>query len=250
MTTNVVENNNSFTDFRQIWSPFIYTEDIPEDPPTSDSTQFISLGKKYVKTATHTFSYEIFVSSSLRDNKILLHLSNFKLTREFRQKEDWKLEFNGIDINGETTFNFGEEAVRRIIFPGRTTSRGYFPTFTTEGKEIPYTYINPTFNLKDCRITTSVHFDELYFTGWLYVGKSLKEVLNEVALPFDDNQYLLQNKTTGNAIKIKVTDPKIYVLPPDNIQDLYEEVGDLIVTRNSLNYIINQIGELDCGEYW
>ena len=29
---NIVENNNNFTDFSQVWSKYIFTDDIPDTP--------------------------------------------------------------------------------------------------------------------------------------------------------------------------------------------------------------------------
>ena len=90
--------------------------------------------------------------------------------------------------------------------------------------------------------------DELYFSGWLYVGESLADFIDKNELPFSDQLWLLHNEE-GNKARLEVTQEKVYVLPPDEMEAL-PEGKDTIVTTNILNWIMNEILDLDGGRYW
>ena len=163
--SNIVENNNSIVNFIQVWPETIYTEVIPENPP--------ALAEAIHTTGSNKDGtpYNLYTFKKVTANKnypYLIYVSHFQLTKEFRQKNIWKIEIAN-----------DEESIRRIIFPGKTTTRKYAPTFSSEGQEIPYTNLNPRFDLRDCRINVEMDLDELYFSGWLYVGESLADFIDK-----------------------------------------------------------------------
>ena len=141
--------------------------------------------------------------------------------------------------------------MRRVIFPGTTTTRGYAPTFKTKVgdkySDIPYTFLNPEWDLENCRIKVDADIDVIYFSGWFYVGGTLADMYTP---PFDDRIWLLQN---GDGVKAKfhITNNtnKSYNLPKTDMEGFVEKDATL-VTHETINTVLNTIGELDGGRYW
>lgn len=129
-----------------------------------------------------------------------------------------------------------------------TASRKYQITFSNGSYEIPYTSIDPKFNFEDCRLEVGLDFDKLYFTGWLYIGKSLQDVLKISLPPFSDTTQLLKNSETGDLVSFHVNQATRYELPSDTFTDT--EDSHTIITTNILNQALNSFGDLDEGEYW
>lgn len=235
---DVLENNNEFTQFKQVLPEYIFSDIIPAEPPLSESARVSDFGRNKDDTQ---YRYSIFSTENPNQNwDYLIHLENFQLTKEFRQGKFWKLEFEG-----------EEENLRRIILPGQNTTRTYTPKFYKKGSAtpLPFTSIDPVFDLGNCRIQVGLDLDSLYIDCWLYVGKNLREILDNNLPPFNSKIWLLQDPDTKVLNRFELTqDKKVFVLPPDNLTELPED--DLIVTTKTLNWILNQIGCLDEGEYW
>lgn len=250
--STLVENNNSAVHFSQVWPEYVYTNIIPETPPELE-TGIKESGEN--KDGTLYTTYTFIKKTDNEDYPYLKYISHFQLTKEYRQENIWKLEFEN-----------NEEYIRRIIFPGKTSNRLYTPSFSSKGQHLPFTNVNPKFDLKDCRIFTNNNFEELYFSGWLYVGKNLTDFLDVNSLPLDDQLWLIKNNNNGYRAKFEVTQEKTYTLPPDMISDLplskdenrasleslkkLQGLGDVVVTANTLNRILYHVGELDGGVYW
>lgn len=234
----ITENNNSFVDFKQIWPNYVYTEAIPLEPPALSEAASTT---RYENPDGTVYSVSVFTKKYDADNQELPHLvyvNNIQLVKEFRQLNIWKLKYKG-----------DEESLRRVIFPGTTTNRNYTPMFMYQGRYIPYTSLAPKFNLQNCNIEVHLDLSELHFSGWLYVGKSLQDVLATNELPFDDELWLIQDKNNGNRARFNVTEEKVYELPPDNPTHIPDD-KDMVVTTNVFNYVLNEIGNADEGEYW
>lgn len=239
MSKNVVENNNSFVDFSQVWSDFVFTDPIPDEAPAIKECRN-QITKENLDKTTYTESYfQIETDNGVHD--YLIFVSNFLLTKEFRQSKVWKFEWNR-----------DEESIRRLILPGTTASRSYVPKFTDGETEIPYTSVDPTFDFENCRITTGLNFDKLYFTGWIYVGNTVKSVFNnELKLPFNNKYWLLKDLQTGKKVRFEIEKENVYVLPGDEFDEETRDVNDnVIVTTNILNQVANLFVHLDEGEYW
>lgn len=234
--SNIVENNNSFVKYNQVWSNFVFTDNIPEDPPNPETANNVS---EYINKDNSIYTVYTFRAQTDNSNhEYLLYLSNFQLTKEFRQGKDWKLEFRD-----------NEEFLRNVILPGTTTTRKYTPTFSTEDYQIPFTSLDPYFDLRECRIKIGIDLNKLYFSGWLYVGKSLTNLLDkDLKLPFDDTLWILKDTKTTNKVKFDVSLEKTYKLPGNNFSDT--EDSDTLVSTTILNETINTIGRLDEGVYW
>lgn len=234
--SNVVENNNSFNDYTQVWSKYVFIDDVPSEPPLLELEH-----RSFTKNNTDEgsqYTLHIFQKTEHENTyDYLLYVSNLKLIKEFRQGKSWILKL------GDT-----EEAVRNVILPSMTASRSYTPSFSDGDFEIPFTSVNPDFNFRDCRIEVGLDFEKLYFSGWLYIGKNLKVLLEKNLPPFDDIMYLLKNSQTGNKASFQVTAEKRYKLPSDTFEDT--ENSNTILSTNILNQAINQFGILDEGEYW
>lgn len=232
---NVVENNNSFTSYNQIWSHYIFTDIIPSIPPLTSNADSKAILQNIDKT-----DYTQYIFHKKTDNEeysYLIYLSNFQLIKEFRQGKSWKFEYNK-----------DEETLRNIILPGTTSGRLYNPTFSNGEYEIPFTSLNPEFDLSNCRINVGLDFDKIYISCWLYVGKRLNNFLKDSSiLPFNSSKWLLKDNK-GNKIKFDITDERSYILPGDNLTK--GESGNTIITTNILNESINTLGKLDEGEWW
>lgn len=233
---NIVENNNSFTKFNQVWSNFVFTDKIPTDAPsldTADKQQTLLNPDRTVYTAR---VYQLTDDNDTWD--YLLHLENFQLIKEFRQGKAWKLELDG-----------EEESLRSLVLPGTTTSRTYTPSFTNGAYTIPYTSVDPDFDFENCRINVGLDFDKLYFTGWLYVGQTLQKLLtSRLSLPFSSSLWLIKDDKTGNKVKFEISKEVTYKLPADSFDDT--EDSNTVVTTNIVNDVLNKHGRLDEGEYW
>ncbi len=233
--SNIVENNNNFTNYLQIWSKYIFVDEVPEIPPELTEAASTTTFKNADESE---YTVRIFQKSDHElDYNYLIHLSNFQLTKEFRQGKSWLFNY---DEN--------EESIRQIILPNMTASRKYQITFSDGSYEIPYTSIDPKFNFEDCRLEVGLDFDKLYFTGWLYIGKSLQDVLKISLPPFSDTTQLLKNSETGNLVSFHVNQATRYELPSDTFTDT--EDSHTIITTNILNQALNSFGDLDEGEYW
>lgn len=237
MDKNVVENNNSFTKFNQVWSNYVYTDAVPDQAPFLENAAESNTFQN--KDGTICTEHFFRIKTDNDDYNYLLHLSNFQLTKEFRQDgKNWKLEYGN-----------NEESIRFVILPDTTLSRSYTPVFTDGEYEIPYTSVNPDFDFENCRLKSSLAFDKLYFSGWLYVGKTLESLLaNEMSLPFASHFWLLKDKDTGNKVKFSIKKEATYKLPADDFNDT--EDSDTIVTTNIFNQVANKFLDLDEGCYW
>lgn len=234
--SNIVENNNSFVKYNQVWSNFVFTDNIPEDPPTLDQADDVIEFQNKDNSIYTCYTFQFHTDNE--SYNYLIYLSNFQLTKEFRQEKDWKLEFKN-----------NEECLRNIILPGTTTARKYTPTFSTENYQIPFTSLDPTFDFRDCRIRVGLDLDKLYFSGWLYVGKNLKDLLEkDLKLPFNDTLWLLKDPETKNKAKFDVSEEKTYKLPSNNFNDT--EDSDTLISTTIFNETINSIGRIDEGVYW
>lgn len=238
MSKNVVENNNSFVDFSQVWSDFVFVDPIPDEAPSVKDCKY-QIAKENPDKSIYTESYFQIVTDN-KEYDYLIYVSNFQLTKEFRQAKVWKFEWNK-----------DEESIRRLILPGTTASRSYVPKFTNGEIEIPYTSVDPNFDFENCRITTGLNFDKLYFTGWLYVGKTIKSVLDdELKLPFNNKYWLLKDLQTGKKVRFEIRKENVYILPGDSFEDDMKVDDNVIVTTNILNQVSNLFLSLDQGEYW
>ena len=91
----------------------------------------------------------------------------------------------------------------------------------------------------------------MYFTGWLYVGKTIKSVLDdELKLPFNNKYWLLKDLQTGKKVRFEIRKENVYILPGDSFEDDMKVDDNVIVTTNILNQVSNLFLNLDCGEYW
>ena len=98
---------------------------------------------------------------------------------------------------------------------------------------------------------TTINFDKLHFTGWLYVGKTIKSVLDdELKLPFNNKYWLLKDLQTGKKVRFEIKKENVYILPGDSFEDDTKVDDNVIVTTNILNQVSNLFLNLDCGEYW
>lgn len=232
--SNVVENNNSFVDFNQVWSEYVFTDRIPtECPDISQTTQ-----KTYSNpdgTVYSIYTFQITTDNETYD--YLCYVSNFQLTKEFRQGRYWKFEFNK-----------DEENLRAIILPGTTTSRSYTPSFSNGKNTIPYTSVDPEFDLSNCRIKVGLDFDKLYISGWIYVGKNLQDHFQRNLLPpFDSDAWLIKDLKTGNRVKFNIQQELTYNLPAEHVETLEPHT---ILTNDIINQVLNEIVDLDEGECW
>ena len=236
----MVENNNNETGFMQIWPDYIYSDKIKAEPPAyKDFPKTVGSnpdGTSYIK-------YDVSIGDDSDDSTrpYLIYVEDYQLTKEFRQSNKI-LKFDG---------EFDEEYLRRVIFPGTTTTRGYAPTFRTKVgdkySDIPYTFLNPEWDLENCRIKVDADIEVIYFSGWFYVGGTLADMYTP---PFDDRIWLLQNED-GVKAKFHITNDtnKSYNLPKTDMEGFVEKDSTL-VTHETINTVLNTIGELDGGRYW
>lgn len=234
---SVVESNNSFTKFDQVWAEQVFTDPISENPPDLSTAITKQI---YTNKDGTTYTVNIFqITTDLSGARnYLMYISNFQLTKEFRQGRSWKLELSG-----------NEEMLRHVILPGLTSSRGYTPTFTNGIVEIPYTSVDPDFDFTECRINVGLDFDKLYFTGWIYIGRNLKQWIEDNVLPpFDEDLWLIIDNKSGNRVRFNITGEKTYTLPGDDTVEV--ENDDTIITSSNINRALNNFGKLDEGEYW
>ena len=234
--SNIVENNNSFVKFSQVWAHQVFTDVIPAEVPDISKLEQFTFNNKdgtlcnywYVENTTDNQHYNF-----------LLYISNFQLTKEFRQGKAWKFELND-----------NEESIRSIILPGTTTARGYTPTFSNGEFEIPFTSVDPDFDLENCRINVGLDFEKLYFSGWVFCGKTLQQLLNETLKPpFDHIFWLLKNPQTGDRARFTVQEELTYKLPKSWTFDDTEDSNTLVST-NIFNKVVNKFMIADEGEYW
>ncbi len=233
--SNLVENNNSYTSFEQIWSQYVFTDKLPETLPDINTVE-----RKELKNKNEDSICSYYVFEKAEDNltyDYLIYISNFKLTKEFRQKKLWKFEWDD-----------NEENLRRFIIPGTVTTRIYTPTFTNGSYTIPYTSIDPEFDFSNCRIKVGLDFEKLYISGWLYIGQDLQKLLHTSLPPFDDRIWLLKNNTTQDKASIQVQETLRFKLPKSSFDDT--EDSNTILTTNILNQALASFGVLDEGEYW
>lgn len=236
MMNNIVENNNNFTEFNQVWAKYVFIDAIPDSIPELSEARESYVGQN--ADGTSQFTVYIFQKTEHENTyDYLIYLSNFQLTKEFRQGRSWKLEFNN-----------SEETLRNVILPSMTVSRDYTPSFSNGDYPIPYTSVDPDFNFDDCRLEIGLDLDKLFFSGWLYIGKNLQETLQNYLPPFNDKIWLLKNQETGNRVKLHVTDELDYELPPDNFTNT--EDSHTLISTNILNQVLDKFGILDEGEYW
>lgn len=238
MNELISENNNSTTDFKQIWSNYIFVDNIPEIAPNYKNYNFSQFVNK---NGTNYLVYDIqFLDESKNEKRsILNYVENYQLTKEFRQKNVFKFDKD-----------FDEEIIRNIIIPGTTKDRSYTPIFYTtldnEKQEIPYLNLNPIWDLKNCRLSTELDLDTLYFSGWIYKGIKLNEFSN---LPFSDQLFLLKNKNNiRTGINVTAKEDKFYKLPDSTLDTV--DSDSTIVTHETINQVLNNIGNLDGGRYW
>ena len=234
--SNIVENNNNFTEFNQVWSKYVFVDAIPESAPDLSEARESFTGNNPDRTSNYTV-YVFQKTEHENTYDYLIYLSNFQLTKEFRQGRSWKLEFNN-----------DEETLRNVILPSMTVSRDYTPSFSDGEYLLQYTSVDPDFNFNDCRLEIGLDLDKLYFSGWIYIGKNLQETLQNYIPPFDDRIWLLKNKETGNKASLHVTDELEYELPPDNFTGT--EDSHTLLSTNILNQALDKFGVLDEGEYW
>lgn len=232
---NISESNNSFLDFKQVWSNYVFVDQLPETPPELSEAYAMKSGNN--KDGTVYTIYKFQKSEHEKTYDYMIYLSNFELTKEFRQGKSWKVEFAG-----------SEETIRNIILPGISANRKYLPTFSNGSFEIPFTSLDPDFDFADCRINVSLNFDKLYFSGWLYIGKNLQTILESGLPPFDDKLWLLKDNTTGKRVSFHVNQEVRYELPDNTFDDT--EDSNTIISTNILNQALNKFGVLDEGQYW
>lgn len=238
MYTNVVENSSNFTEYNQIWAEYIFTDTIPRIAPSL--TEAVSIEEKN-NNKNSIYTVRSFQRSDYEGDRIyMLHVSNLKLKKPYRQCNYWEFDIGS-----------GPDVIRNVILPTAIVgiSPSYTPTFTNgEASVIPYTYLDPFFNLQDCRLETKVDVDELYFTGWIYVGRNLQVLLDNHLPPFNDTLWILRDTKTGNKAGFDVSAEIMYKLPSDTFSDT--EDSHTIVTTNILNQVISQHGRLDEGSLW
>ena len=83
MSKNVVENNNSFVDFSQVWSDFVFVDPIPDEAPSVKDCKY-QIAKENPDKSIYTESYFQIVTDN-KEYDYLIYVSNFQLTKEFRQ---------------------------------------------------------------------------------------------------------------------------------------------------------------------
>lgn len=236
MKSNIVENNNSFTEFSQVWANYIFTDDVPANPP--DLSEATSTVEKNNSDGTIYTIRSFEKTAHEKTYTYLLHVSNLKLSKEFRQEKLWKLEFGG-----------EEESIRNVILPNTTATRKYEIKFSNGEYTIPFTSLDPQFDLSNCRLEINMELEKLYFSGWIYAGENLQVLLENNLPPFDDTIWLLKNKETGNRVSFHVNQETRYELPADNPENI-EEKSHTILTTNVINQALNTFGLLDEGLYW
>lgn len=227
----MVENNNGLIDFVQVRPEYIQVDPIPETAPELNTlTKETKLNAG--GTAYNVYTYYSKKVSDGSNNPVLRYVENLQLTKEIRQSP---------------VFHFPtEEDLRRVVFPGETVDRSYCPKFYSDNIEVPYVRVEPTWDLANCRMTSSVNFDTLYISCWLYVGRDLSKI---EALPFEDTLWLLKDPVTGNLSRFDVTEQKAYILPKTNMAGSVQKDATL-VTHETINDVLNTIGGIDCGEWW
>lgn len=231
----MVENNNSQMDYKQIWPDYVYSDRIPDTAPDYHLLPYTEKlnkdGSKYL-----VFDCQIGEASNDSNRPFLVYVQKLKLIKEFRQKNIFKFD----------TEDFDEEFLRRVIFPGQTTDRSYAPEFYSNGEQIEYMNLDPKWDLENCRIYTDLDLDELYISCWIYVGSTLADLYMP---PFSDKIWLVRDEETGNKAKFKVSEQKSYNLPRTDMEGFVEKDSTL-VTHETINAVLNTIGELDGGRYW
>ena len=237
--SNIVENNNKLTGFKQIWPEFIFTDKIPDEAPRLTSATKTEQFENKDRSVYTVYTFNIDNVQISGNHEYLVYLSNFQLEKEFRQGKSWILKF----LNNE-------ESLRNVILPGRTLDRSYTPEFTNGQYQIPYTSINPVFDFENCRIHVGLDFEKLFFNGWIYIGKNLESLLrNGNALPpFSDAIWLLKDFQTNKKARFDVTEQKAYILPGSSYDG--EEKSDTIITTTIMNDALNKHAVLDEGVYW
>ena len=237
---NVVENNNSFTQYLQVWPDFIFTDKIPGKAPllaTANKTEQFENIDKSIYTL-YTFKVDSAQDASSYD--LLLFVANFQLKKEFRQGQSWIFDL----------LKNGEESIRSAILPGTTVDRSYTPSFSNGSYEIPYTSIDPIFDFENCRIVVGLDFGKLYFNGWVYVGNNLAKMLwsGGALPPFSDTIWLLKDFKTNKKARFDVTEQKAYILPGNHYDD--EEDSDTLLTTTIMNEALNKHAVIDQGVFW
>ena len=237
---NTVENNNNQTAFKQVFPSYIFTDEIPEEPLALEKATVDEFRENPNGTKYRICFFNKKNISSEENYSFLVYLDNFQLTKEFRQGRSWKFEFTE-----------NEEMIRRIIFPGQTTSRSYMPLFYKDDLATPlaFTSIDPVFDLQDCRINVALDAETLYISCWVYIGKNLGDLLNNyLKPPFNSKYWLLQDPENQNLARFELTEKnKIYILPPDKLEKLPE--NDMLISLRTFNFVANEIGVLDEGEF-
>lgn len=227
----MIENNNRETNFIQVWPDYVYTESVPEELPILDEPEVLQ------NTDGTTYTIQKAKKDDLSDGStkyFLMKVTNLLLVKEFRQKNIYRFE--------------DEELLRRIILPGQTTYRGYTPTFEVDGTPIEYSVIDPKYNFETCQIELNTKADKVYITCWIYIGATLADSYKP---PFPDDIYLLINNESQAKAKIRLLElaDKEYYLPKANMEGQVQKDGTL-VTHETINTVINEIGEIDGGRYW
>lgn len=227
----MIENNNGLIDFVQIRPEYVHIDLIPDSAPELNT---LSKETKLNPDGT-VYNVYTYYSKNISDGKnvpILQYVENLQLIKEIRQSGVWKFPT--------------EEDLRKIIFPGETLDRSYCPKFYSDSIEISYAQIEPTWDLSNCRLSSNADLDNLYTSCWMYVGRNLTE---SQTLPFNENLWLLKDPNTGNMIRFDVTEHKVYILPKTNMEGNVK-IDSTIVTHETINTVLNAIGDLDCGEWW
>lgn len=227
----MIENNNKETNFIQVWPDYVYTDVISEELP--------ELGEPELHQNSDGSHYTIQKAkkkdlSTNEEREYLMHISNFLLTKEFRQKNLFKFD--------------NEELLRRIILPGQTSYRNYTPSFNVDGTHAEYSAIDPQYDFENCRIKLNTKGDKVYINCWIYIGETLLEAFKP---PFSDSLYLLINLDSNAKGRIKLLneEDKDYFLPKSDMTGLVEK-NATIVTHETLNTVINEIGVVDGGRWW
>ena len=227
----MVENNNALTKFQQIWPQYVFLEEVPDTPPTLADAGKTTTGKNPDGSAY--IKYEFYLGSSDKSDArpTLTYYENLQLKKEFRQSHYFIFP--------------NEEDIRKVILPNIHSNRNYTPRIYCEAGEIAQTQVQPVMDYETCRLSLKgLEVETVKLDCWLYTGHTLDEL---GVPPFSDTIWLIQN-SKGERASFSVSEQKSYILPPTVLTQV--EKDGTLVTHETINTVINNIGEIDGGECW
>lgn len=227
----MVENNNALTKFQQIWPQYVFLEEVPNTPPSLDTAGKVTVGTNPDGTPYRKFEFFLGSTDKTDPKPTLTFYEHIQLSKEFRQSKYFIFP--------------NEEDIRRVILPNLNSNRDYTPKiFCETGEEIAQTQVVPKMDYESCRLSINVEVESLKLDCWLYTGHTLDEL---GVPPFSDTIWLIQN-SKGERASFTVSEQKSYILPPTVLTIVNKD--STLVTHETISTVINNIGEIDGGEYW